>query len=54
LTLLTEMAASGDSDSQDHAVEALQGFYSPGAMRASRTAVPLGNVMKEGFPARRR
>lgn len=34
-----ETAASSDSDSQDHAVEALQGFYLPGAMRASLAAV---------------
>ena len=41
LRLLTETAASGDSDSQDHAVEALRGFYLPGPMRASVAAVPL-------------
>jgi hypothetical protein len=41
LRLLTETAASGDTDSQAHAVEVLQGFYLPGAMRASLAAVPL-------------
>ena len=41
LRLLTETAASGDSYSQDHAMEALQGFYLPEAMRESVPAVPL-------------
>ena len=36
----TETAAPGDSESQDHAVEALQGFCLPGALRASLAALP--------------
>jgi len=41
LRLPTE-TASGDSDSKNHAVEALQGVYSHGAMRASLATVPPG------------
>jgi hypothetical protein len=43
-----ETAASSDSDSQGHAVEALQSFYFPGAMRASLAAVPLRTTSDTG------